>query len=443
MAELTPGPHSPGQIYWSADEEELSFADIIAESMAMESHLKGLRERSLVVLEGFSPRRTWCLMLAAWRHDLAVLPLAEGQKVDQLPWARLLRARADGVTQVDGEEEYSHSCDLFILTSGSTGHPKAIGHSLPGLVASARATLEFYRFEARDNWLLSLDPSHIGGFQILLRMWVGGGRVSYAGRPREVGVGIMKFTPEFLSLVPTQLVLLLENASIAAQLKRTKVIVLGGAATQASLLARIQESGLPVSITYGSSETASQISAFTPGTFPSDPRDVGCILPEWTVTEEAGELFIAGRPLFKGYFQQGIWNPTPVRFRLPDRGTCRGDSLWIEGRQDQVFQVGGENVSPADILQVLESTETLSQLLILKKPDPKFGHVPLLVVRSRTRPKLERILAHLETLKPMFRPREIWWFESDEVGKISQSQLEPLVKANQLPLQRLWTYEKL
>ena len=443
MAELSPGPHCLGQTYWKTEKEELSFDEIIAESIALEVHFAGLKERSLVVLEGFSPQTAWCLMLAAWRRDLSVLPVAQGQTVDQLPWTRLLRPSPPGIEWVQGTHEYSHACDLYILTSGSTGHPKAIGHELTGLIASARATLEFYRFELGDSWLLSLDHSHIGGFQILLRSWLAAGVVSYAGGPRDVGIGIEKLKPQFLSLVPTQLVLLLEDGDITGQLRKAKVIMLGGAATQASLLSQLKDSGLPISITYGSSETASQISGFTPGTFPSDNRDVGRILPVWSVTEENGELFISGQPLFKGYFQNQIWHPVPERFRLPDRGRRQDDSLWIEGRHDQIFQVGGENVSPADIVQVLESSETLAHLLVLKKPDPRFGHVPLLVVRSRTRPKVERILSHLEKLKPMFRPREIWWFESDDIGKISQSQLEPLVLANQPPLHRLWTYEKL
>lgn len=443
MGELKPGARKFDDAFWKTVETEWSIRDILDQSSRLEKYFEGLQERSLIVIEGFDSLRTWCLALAAWRRDMAILPLMKGVPLPEIPWARHVRAGSPEPVVIDRTESYSHSCDLYILSSGSTGLPKAIGHTLAGLRASAEATLNFYQFKTGDRWLLSLDPSHIGGFQILMRTWIGGGVVAYSGGPREVERGILSLRPQYLSLVPTQVFHLLQRSGFEVHLREAKAIILGGAAVQVSLLNRLKGLGLPISISYGSTETASQITGFPPGVYPDDARNVGKVLPVWTLIEEEGELLISGLPLMAGYFQGRTWHQVPSRFPLPDRAYGHEGGLFIEGRRDQVFQIGGENTSPAEILSVLEPHYNLSDLLILKRSDPKFGHVPWLVLRSRVEPNLPLLLTYLEALKPRIRPREIWWFESEDVGKISQAQLEPLVVAEQLPLRRLWTYEKL
>ncbi|RZA18864.1 MAG: hypothetical protein EOP10_20435, partial [Proteobacteria bacterium] len=324
MGELRVGAKDLSQIFWRDRDNSLSFTAMLREVQASQTFMQGLTKGSLVLLQDFSPKITWILMLSAWSRDLAVLPLPAGAAVPDIPWARIL---SGSHSPVDQTCDFNHSCDLYLLTSGSTGAPKAVGHTLQTLETSARATIHFYDFRSDDSWLLSLDPSHIGGLQILVRVWLAGGQLLYWGEPKELADALKHFEPSFLSLVPTQLFLLLENPSVQEKLKTAKALLLGGAKTQTTLMDKARALSLPVSITYGSSETASQISAFPIRSYPEDDGDVGQVLPIWAISSTPKGLEISGSALFKGYFQSGEWRPTGATFLLPDRGDYRNGHL--------------------------------------------------------------------------------------------------------------------
>lgn len=429
--------------FWKSIEGEFTRNEVLSRVAQYRKYFKGLKASSLVLLQGFDPLSTWSLILSAWQENLAVLPLGKGVAKPSIPWALSLENSDGEVSIFARDESFEHECRLYILSSGSTGQPKAIGHSIRGLVCSAKSTVDFYQCREGGSWLLSLDPAQIGGFQILLRMWISGGIVAYGGEPRFVAEALLWAKPDCLSLVPTQLFLLLDQEDTRTQLKACSSILLGGAGVQPSLLEKLRSLNLPVSITYGSSETASQIAGFAPGEFPCDSKDVGRPLAHWTLDSNHDEILIRGEALFVGQFVGYRWERRPDPYSLPDRASFKDGHLFIEGRKDDIFQVGGVNVSPAEILAPLETSYNLSDLLILPRGDDKFGNIPVLIVRSCQEPRLGDLLSRLESIKPVKRPRQIWWLPSSEVSKISRAAIEPLLNSANSPLKRLWTYEKI
>ncbi len=415
------------------------FADIYEMAALYRQRLAEVPKRSLIITIGQTPEKLWALILAAWELDLCVLPLARGISLPKLSYALL----------IDGEEwlfqkessASAHVGDLYILTSGSTGVPKAVAHNKDGLIASALATIAFYELSREDSWLLSLDAGHIGGFQILLRMWLLGGKVFVRGLPKDLRQELPTVKPSLLSLVPTQLFDLIEEKSCVEVLKQCKLILLGGAATQSSLLERIKDLSLPISITYGSSETASQIAAFRVGVFPKSADEVGEILPCFHIEKRETGLAVEGKPLFLGYRVTHEWFPRPSPFFLPDEGEIIGNRLFISGRRDQIFQVGGENFSPSELTRELEDAFPLGNLIVLKVIDERFGFVPHLYVRAQEKPDLRLILERMNRLKPIFRPRVIGWFQSPDTSKWSKAALEQSLTQSDSSLIRLWTYE--
>lgn len=445
MGKLRAGHPSSASVFYQTPEREWSVRDV--EELKSSFSFEGLPPRSLILARGFSPLKLWALVLAAWEHELSVLPLGRDRdsSLPDIPWSCLLDDTDEGLETLVRSSSAQHESDLYILTSGSTGSPKAIGHSLKGVASSAKATLDFYHYEVGDTWLLSLDPSHIGGFQILLRSWIGGGSVFYGAAPKDVS-GVMRDRAfDFVSLVPSQLYSLIAEGDhdMILRLQKMKAILLGGAKTQESLLTSIKKLKLPASITYGSSETASQIAGFQPGQYPNQPEEVGEILSHWTLHERKEGLYLEGSSLLLGYYQDGLWNKVESPFLLPDKGYKHGDKLFIEGRADSIFQSGGENVSPAEIVRALEHHFQSSHLLVLKKPHDRLGAIPLLVIRAKDRPRLDLVLSDLERLKPMHRPREIWWYQSDDVVKLSAHVVENLLLSSSSTLSLLWSYEKI
>ncbi|MBC7660528.1 MAG: AMP-binding protein [Chitinophagaceae bacterium] len=465
MVDLLNFPQSiSNDIFWQDESHTYTYQQVKALAIDHRSlwgeHPKG----AICALIGFSPLETWVLMLAAWQRGLCVLPFAERTlpaaielALNQIPWTlRCEKSPAGDCSQTNSgaislrvtpnpQGATATESQVLIMTSGSTGGPKAIAHTLSSLSASARATLAFYEWKKGDSWLLSLDPSHIGGFQILLRVWLGQGLCYYGGEPKDLAQALSVRSFSFLSLVPTQIFRLLEDTTTEHNLRAAKAILLGGAATQGSLLERLRALNLPVSITFGASEAASQISAFSPGVLPTTIKHVGRLLEIWTL--EAGpdeQLFLSGPALMLGYWQHKKWhelNGSP--YLLSDRGRLENGVLTIEGRADQVFQVGGENLAPQEILGLLESFYLLADLALIAKPDLVFGFVPQLIIRSRTKPSINDLFARFESLLPMKRPREIWWLETDEVSKLSKANLEHLLREGSPLLHRLWIYEKI
>ncbi|WP_234920288.1 AMP-binding protein, partial [Aeromonas veronii] len=62
----------------------------------------------------------------------------------------------------------------MILTSGSSGTPKAVVHRLCNHLASARGSAPLIPLDEKSGWLLSLPLFHVGGYAILFRVFLAG-----------------------------------------------------------------------------------------------------------------------------------------------------------------------------------------------------------------------------------------------------------------------------
>lgn len=438
------------RIAWENEGRFFSYGDCLAAIELNRAWIRSEKLEGIHAIHGYAPFDLWLWTLAAWAEGLCVAPLSGRLPLSQYQ-ASLAQLPAHGILDPERSPQTTSAAkseadvQLIIFSSGSTGMPKAIGHCLRSLMTSARASNDFYRFQKGDRWLLSLDLSHIGGLQIAMRCWLQRGVCVYAGEPKDVGSILSRNPVDFVSLVPTQLYRCLGEPSQLSALKRCKAILLGGAAASDDLIRRAEAAELPVSITYGCTEAASQIAAFPPGYLPKRANSVGEVLPLWDLEETASGLQLHGSALFAGHWQQGEWVPRAT-FVLPDQGRVEGRSLSIEGRKDQIFQVGAENLSPEEILAPLRKHGLIEDAVVLSKDDPDFGKLPLLVIRGPKAPAIGAIQSLFEeTLVPVKRPREIWWHASDDVSKPSKALYEEWVfdpKGDKGDIKRLWAYAR-
>jgi O-succinylbenzoic acid--CoA ligase len=161
-------------------------------------------------------------------------------------------------------EEVSNTA-LIIESSGSTGTPKRIHLSKEALIASAKATEEY--FGTSGQWLLALPINYIAGAQVLIRSLV-------AETQPVVMNTLVSFTPEafarsaqlmtgehrFTSLVPTQLkrladVVALDDFVLRALQSFTAILV-GGQAVDPAVVSSLRDKGVNIVLSYGMAETA-------------------------------------------------------------------------------------------------------------------------------------------------------------------------------------------
>lgn len=277
---------------------------------------------------------------------------------------------------------------LIIMTSGSIGAGKGVLHSFSTMYYSAWGANINMPVSPGDRWLLSLPLYHVGGLGIPFRCFLGGAAVTIATPGADLAEAIPNYNISHVSLVPTQLQRLL--LSPKPRTSSLKAILTGGSSVPADLIRQGLEQAYPLFTSYGSTETASQVSATPPGASPRQLLSSGKLLPfrELAIAPD-GEILLKGRTLFKGYIRNGAVEPQ----NDPDGWFHSGDAGYIdeEGflhvtcRKDNMFISGGENIYPEEIENALLTIPNILRALVVPLPDPLYGQRPAAFILTSPR----------------------------------------------------------
>ncbi len=263
----------------------------------------------------------------------------------------------------------------MILTSGSSGTPKAVVHRLANHLASARGSAALIPLDEACGWLLSLPLFHVGGYAILFRVFLAGAALVLDDRSRPLEARLEHQPITHLSLVPTQLWRLLARGFDPAR-TRLRELLLGGAAIPQPLVERLAAMGLTPKVSYGLSEMGSQVCT----ALPAQAGMVGRPLPGRELCIKGQEICVRGATLFAGYYRDGALElPLDEEgwFHTRDKGhlTPNGE-LVVEGRLDNLFISGGENIQPETIEQRLVDHPAITQALVVPVPSDEWGQRP-------------------------------------------------------------------
>ena len=268
----------------------------------------------------------------------------------------------------------------LILTSGSSGHPKAAMHSLGNHLASAAGSLAQIPLAPGDRWLASLPMFHIGGLALMFRC-LDAGATLVLPRQKELLHNLRETRVSHLSLVATQLGWLLDAEDSAALMAPLKLVLLGGGPIPQALLTRLSHHPIRALTSYGMTEMASQIT-----TGPANDQGLsGSLLPGRELRIHQGIIEVRGDTRFMGYYQDGsLHQPFDDQgwFHTKDRGEWLGESLKILGRADNMFISGGENVQPEEIEAALKQHPQIDDAVVLPVNDDTFGLLPVAVIRG-------------------------------------------------------------
>ncbi|WP_273826597.1 o-succinylbenzoate--CoA ligase [Providencia rettgeri] len=317
----------------------------------------------------------------------------------------------------------------LILTSGSTGLPKAAVHSVDAHLNSADGVVNVMNYQQGDCWLLSLPLFHVSGQGIVWRWLLKGGALALKNQPlAEALQGVTH-----ASLVPTQLWRLL-NSETDAQLS-LKEVLLGGASIPVSLTDLAQSRGIACWSGYGMTEMASTVCAKRA----DGKRGVGLPLKGKQVRIVADEIQVQSTSQALGYWFEGKIKPLNCIdgwFKTNDKGVFIDGEYQILGRLDNLFISGGECVQPEDIEAVINSHPNVSQSFIIPIDDIEFGQRPVAVVECDSDLPLSELSVWLkDKLAPYQYPKHFYQLDpSLKSGgiKVSRQQVKNWVLTNQL-----------
>ena len=294
-------------------------------------------------------------------------------------------------------------------------------------IFSALGTNEFIGLNPSDRWLLSLPLFHVGGALIWVRTLLAGCACILPDPRQNIAEAIHQFRPTVISVVPAQLIRLLEQKESVACLQRMKTILLGGAPLPSWLIDRSLDLGLPIMPTYGCTESCAQVTGVAKGSAKQAYHSAGQVVPHRDVRiEKDGRVALGGKTLFTRYLRERENRPFDQDgfFITADSGSFDDEgNLMIHGRTDGVFISGGENISPLEIENCLLRQTGIITAIVVPAPHREFGLTPWAFVETSAPFDEKNILSKLREILPGYKlPKRIIRLESDnQQGKMKYS----------------------
>jgi len=341
-----------------------------------------------------------------WDEGNAVLPvdsrLPEPAKQRLLSVMRPHEIRSNsGAQALPNPMETEVGDALVIATSGSTGDPKGVVHSMHGLTASARATSSALGVTDGDRWLACLPVAHIGGFSVI-------SRAILTDTALEVHDG---FESALVNSSQSTLTSLVATALARVNTTRFRRILVGGS--------RPPDDRPPNCVaTYGMTETGS-----------------GVVYDGFAISDVElriidGEIAVRGPMLMRAYRDGTTSIDKDGWLHTGDAGRLDADGrLHVDGRIGDVIVSGGEKIWPEIVERAIG--EHATDFAVVKLPDPEWGERVLLVHTSDA-PSLDAIRDLVKVSLPAYcAPTAMVRVESiprTASGKVRRAELAALVR---------------
>lgn len=285
---------------------------------------------------------------------------------------------------------------LVVFSSGSSGQPTPTVLHTHQLVFSAFASALRLGHDPADRWLCCLPLHHIGGLSVLVRTAIYG--TTALLRPgfdaAEVAAALDSGGVQLVSLVPTMLAAVLDHRPQRPFPAALRAILLGGAPCPPALLDRARALGAPLALTWGMTETASQVATRWPGDCTPEPHTGPPLAFARVQPDPEGRLWVEGPLTATGQHPSG------------DRGALDGlGRVVVSGRADRVIVSGGEKIDPAQVEAILAQHPAVQEVRVQARPDPRWGQRPVarVVLRpGQPSPGLEALQEAVRAVLPRY-----------------------------------------
>lgn len=320
-------------------------------------------------------------------EKIEALPEAAKEKV-QL-FSRLI---ATGKPNFEPVSVNENETAIILYTSGTTGHPKGAMLTHKNLYSNARDVGDYLGFSENDRIVATLPVFHVFALTVVVNApLLKGATVLLLPRfsPSEVFNTIKSEQATVFAGVPTMFNFLYQYPEGKTEdFDSIRLAISGGASLPVALLHNFEEKfNVRVSEGYGLSE-ASPVTCFNPLDRERVPGSIGTnivnvenkVVDEYgdeVPVGEVGELIVRGPNVMKGYYKM----PEETAVAIRDGWLYTGDLarqdengyFYIVDRKKDMIIVGGYNVYPREVEEVLFAHPDIVEAAVIGVPDPDFG----------------------------------------------------------------------
>ena len=483
-------PANPDRIALVDGDREITYAELDERSNRLAHALisKGLQQQDRVAILAYNCAEYMELELAAAKAGLIVAALnwrlgeRELQHCISMVKPMMIVVAADLVETLDRldtdsaeriiiGEDYeqklagagSHYPDLdvdsesglmILYTSGTTGLPKGALISHRAMIARAAVFNAILNVPNGDNFPAWAPMYHMVSTDQGLATLMRGGTVwSIDGYQPDRLIDLVENVPMHWFVMMPGMVGAFVKVLKERDIKPKRISIIGA---MADLIPRheIAEAtayfNAPFLNTFGSTETGIAPASGSlipvgevPGRLPKMQTpfcDLRLVDPDEMEVPvgEPGEVSVAGPTLFSGYWNNDETNVKDFRggrFHMGDvlRRNPDGTLEYVD-RLKYMIKSGGENIYPAEIEQVIIMDERVETAIVVRRPDPKWGEVPVLFVVRRDESLIaEEILSLCQReLSSYKRPRSIYFIQDEALPRSTTGKIQRHVLETQL-----------
>ncbi len=283
---------------------------------------------------------------------------------------------------------------LVLYTSGSTGTPKGVllSHdSQWAMVSRMKGPMQ------GATGIIAAPLHHMNGLLFFWMLLAGGGTVVLMPRFEAATYlqAIADYRVNIITGVPTMLSLMLKQQRLIEQLDldSVSVISVGSAPLSETLIDQVQTvfHHARISNGYGTTEAGAGMFGAHPESIPVPPLSLGYPQPHVEVrlvgSKNEGVLEVKTPAAMNGYLNL----PAKTAEKMDDEGwISTGDIMrrdergffYFVGRDDDMFNCGGENIYPGEVERILETDARIAESCVVPVTDEVKGQKPVAFIVS-------------------------------------------------------------
>ena len=320
-------------------------------------------------------------------EKISALPASMKNKVHS--FTQLISVGKTDINPVDVDE---NETAIILYTSGTTGRPKGAMLTHKNIYSNARDVADYLGFSEDDRVVATLPVFHVFALTVVVNAPLLRGATILLV-PRFSPGDVFKITREkeatVFAGVPTMYNFLYQFPEGRKEdFESIRLSISGGSSLPVALLHNFEAKfNVRISEGYGLSES-SPVTCFNPTDRERIPGSIGTSitnvvnkvvdgLGNEVPDGEVGELIVRGPNVMKGYYKM----PEETAAALRDGWLYTGDLarrdkdgyFYIVDRKKDLVIVGGYNVYPREVEEVLFEHKDVVEAAVIGVPDPDFG----------------------------------------------------------------------